>query len=112
MIYRAPSTRSQIFSLLKMLRVFALALSLLAIPAVNSQTNNGLHFELPANGNLRVENLRGAVIAEVWNENYVSVSAVADSGEPVKSPAVIESSSTLLSVRVARGPTVSAQVNL
>src|SRR5437660_5279694 len=41
-----------------------------------------LRFELPANGNLRIENLRGAVIARVWQENYVSVAAVTDSGKP------------------------------
>ncbi|MGZ5438196.1 MAG: hypothetical protein ACXWIF_19340, partial [Pyrinomonadaceae bacterium] len=30
------------------------------------QSNQNLRFELPSNGNLRVENLRGVVIAEVW----------------------------------------------
>src|SRR2546430_9856704 len=112
MIYRAPSTRSQIFSLLKMLRVFALALSLLAIPAVNSQTNNGLHFELPANGNLRVENLRGAVIAQVWNENYVSVSAISDDGQAAKFSPVVDRGETLLSIRLGRRTANTSPVNL
>jgi VWFA-related protein len=76
------------------------------------QTNQGLRFELPANGNLRIENLRGAVFVEIWNEPYVSVAAVTDSGAAVRSPAVIESSEKLLSVRVPRGPSNSARVNL
>ena len=76
------------------------------------QSNHSLRFELPANGNLRVENLRGAVIVEVWNEPYVSIATVADTGESVKSPAAIESSNSLLSIRVARGAISSAPVNL
>ncbi len=83
-----------------------------ALASFSSAQNQSLRFELPANGNLRVENLRGAVIAEVWNEPYVSISAVADTGATVKSPAVIESSSSLLSVRVARGAAGSTPVNL
>src|ERR1041385_3788898 len=66
------------------------------------QTNSGVRLELPANGNLRVENLRGAVIMEVGDESFVSVAAIAETGEQVASPAVIQSSATLLSVRVAR----------
>ena len=76
------------------------------------QSNQSLRFELPANGNLRIENLRGAIIVEVWSEPYVSVAAVTDSGEAVRSPAVIESSDKLLSVRVSRGTPNSARVNL
>ena len=112
MIYRAPSTRSPIFFLLKLLCVSALALSWLAIPAVNSQTNNGLHFELPANGNLRVENLRGAVNAEVWNENYVSVSAISDNGQAANVPPVVDRGETLLSIRLSRNTANTSPVNL
>ncbi len=75
------------------------------------QTDTSLRFELPANGNLRVENQRGAVAVEVWNEPYVSISAVADTGESVRSPAVIQSSESLLSIRVARAAG-SVRVNL
>jgi len=77
-----------------------------------SQTNQDLRLELPANGNLRVENLRGGVIAELWDENYVSVSAISDSGQPSRSPAVIQRSDSLLSVRVARGPLGAPKINL
>lgn len=71
---------------------------------INSQEPEGLRFELPANGNLRIENLRGGVIVESWTENFVSVSAITDSGQQSRSPAVIQRSDSLLSVRVARGP--------
>ena len=70
--------------------------------STKAQTNSGVRLELPANGNLRVENLRGAVIMEVGDESFVSVAAVAENGEQIASPAVIQSSASLLSVRVAR----------
>ena len=96
--------------------VLAAALVLSFIPAsasVNSfQTEQGLRFELPTNGNLRVDNLRGVVIAEVWNEPYVSIAAVTDTGEAIRSPAIIESSERLLSIRVSRSTAKAARVNL
>jgi VWFA-related protein len=83
-----------------------------AFTAFSQNSNQGLRFELPANGNLRVENLRGAVIAEVWDQPYVSIAALTDSGEAVRSPAVIQSSDSLLSVRVPRVAGKAARVNL
>ncbi len=97
---------------LLIIAALAIAVSFAPFHSSASQSNQNLRFELPANGNLRVENLRGAVIAEVWNEPYVSIAAVTDSGESVRSPAVIESSASLLSVRVTRGAVGSARVNL
>lgn len=78
----------------------------------NNQSEQGLRFELPANGNLRVENLRGGVIAEVWDEKYLAISAVTDTGAAIRSPAVIQSSESLLSVRVPREINSTARVNL
>ncbi len=72
------------------------------ISQTRAQTNSGVRLELPANGNLRVENLRGAVIMEVGDESFVTVTAVGENGEQMASPAVIQSSPSLLSVRVAR----------
>ena len=101
-----------------MLRVIALAAVVFAaqiptrVSAFIPQPPQDLNLELPANGNLRVENLRGGVIAELWDQNYVSVAAVTDSGEQSRSPAVIHRSETLLSVRVARGPLGSPKINL
>jgi VWFA-related protein len=74
------------------------------LPAVHPQTPEGLRLELPANGNLRIENQRGGVMVELWPENYVSVAAITDSGQQSRSPAVIQRSDSLLSIRVARGP--------
>ena len=95
--------------------VLAAALVLSFIPASASvtpfQSNQSLRFELPGNGNLRVENLRGVIIAEVWSEPYVSIVAVTDTGEAMRSPAVIESSDRLLAIRVPRSA-AKAHVNL
>ena len=88
--------------------VVAVAMTLNFVPPAlfvsktHAQTGNVVRLELPANGNLRVENLRGAVILDVGDEPHVSVAAVAEDGEQVPSPAVIQSSASLLSVRVAR----------
>ncbi len=80
-----------------------------AQPAI--AVEEALRLELPDNGNLRVENLRGGVIVEVWNEKYVSVTAISDRGELRRSPAVVQRTDTLVSIRVTRG--VSAQsINL
>jgi len=96
--------------------VLAAALVLSFIPASASvtsfQSNQSVRFELPSNGNLRVENLRGVVIVDVWSEPYVSIATVTDSGEAIRSPAVIESSDRLLSVRVPRGTANVPHVNL
>lgn len=74
------------------------------ISPAHFQISEGLRFELPANGNLRIENLFGGVIVEVWAENFVSIAAITDSGQPSRSPAVIQRTDSLLSIRVARGP--------
>jgi Ca-activated chloride channel homolog len=114
MIYRAPSTRFPTYSLLKLLCALALISPLIgsALPRVASQTNDALHFELPANGNLRVENLRGAVMAEVWNENYISVSAISNNGQAANVPPVVDRGETLLSIRLSRGTANTSPVNL
>ncbi|HYV25847.1 MAG TPA: VWA domain-containing protein [Pyrinomonadaceae bacterium] len=114
MIYRAPSTRSPAYSLLKVLCPLALILPLIgaALTSVASQKNDALRFELPANGNLRIENLRGAVIAEVWNENYVSVSAISDNGQAANVSPVVDRGESLLSIRLSRRTANASPVNL
>jgi VWFA-related protein len=92
------------FSLIAALCAGLVPHSSASVPPPILQTNNDLKFELPANGNLRIENLRGGVIAEFWPESYVLLTAITDSGQPSHSPAVIERSDTLLAIRVARGP--------
>ncbi|HEU5238768.1 MAG TPA: hypothetical protein VFU37_16675, partial [Pyrinomonadaceae bacterium] len=108
MRYRAPGNFSQTFSLNKFFcPVIVIALALSPIPAAFSravQSSGELRLELPVNGNIRVENLRGSVIAQVWNESYVSMAAVGDSGEASRLPATINRGESLLSIRLTRGP--------
>ena len=119
---RAPSQPSRTYSLSKFVcaaAAAALALLLLAAASPSStatQTPGELRFELPANGNSRVENFRGSVIAQVWKENYVSVAAIADSGEASRFPAIVDRGDGLLSIRLARaskdGPRVNLELNV
>src|SRR5260370_38907753 len=86
--------------------------NLISINVSATQSDEGLRLELPVNGNLRVENLRGGVIAELWNEDYVSLSAITDSGQESRSPAVVQRSDSLVSVRLARGAATATRINL
>jgi VWFA-related protein len=99
-----PAFRTKPFGLLVLLCIALVVHAGPILPPANYQTPEGLRFELPANGNLRIENLRGGVIVESWTENFVSVAAITDSGQQSRSPAVIQRSDSLLSIRVARGP--------
>lgn len=111
MDHRAPSNLSPTSFSKKIIRVL-LAICALALPAfVPAQSNGGVRFELPANGNIRVENLRGSVITQVWKENYVSVAAVADSGEGRNLPSVVDRGEGLLSIRLPRAAG-AARINL
>ena len=96
--------RKNSFSLIAVLCFALVAQAGMNISPVLPQTPAGLRFELPANGNLRIENPRGGVIVEVWPENFVSLSAITDSGQQSRSPAVIQRTDGLLSIRVTRGP--------
>lgn len=117
MHYRAPTAASQICSSFFGVRLIAMAVIIALVPTSGTakatpapQANGDLRLELPANGNIRVENFRGSVIAQVWNESYVSISAVADTGEARSLP-VADRKENLLSIRLARGSS-SARVNL
>src|SRR5229473_5046112 len=117
MFLAVPTTSSPFFFFRKLFCLLAgLCLAFVANVAVTNsaglQAEAGLRLELPANGNLRVENLRGGVIAEIWNENYVSVSALTDSGKESRSPAIVQRTDTLLSMRVPRGAAGAARINL
>lgn len=100
------------FGLIAALCVALVAQGAPTFPTRNAQSSEGLRFELPANGNLRIENLRGGVIAEVWRENYVSLVAITDRGRESRSPAVISRTDSLLSIRVARGAIGAQRINL
>jgi len=116
MFLAVPTTSSPFFFFRKLLCLLAgLCLAFVANVAVTNsaglQAEAGLRLELPANGNLRVENLRGGVIVELWSENYVSVSAITDSGQESRSPAIVQRTDSLLSMRVPRGAG-AARINL
>ena len=98
----SPALIREIAIWLELAMILSFVSPALFVSETKAQTNSGVRLELPANGNLRVENLRGAVIMEVGDEAFVSVSAIAESGELIASPAEIQSSASLLSVRVAR----------
>jgi Ca-activated chloride channel family protein len=99
-----PPNRKNSFGLIAVLCIAMLTQAGAAIPSAHFQTPQDLRFELPANGNLRIENLRGGVIVELWPESYVSVSAIADGGQTSRSPAVVQRTESLLSIRLGRGP--------
>ena len=103
---------TQILKLLCLIVTLACASSLTQTSARASQELDGLRFELPANGNVRVENFRGGIKVAVWAESYVSVAAIADNGRPSTVPPVVDSTGGLLSVRLARSAKESARVNL
>ena len=99
-----PHNRKNSFGLIAVLCIAMLTQAGASIPPAHFQTPQDLRFELPANGNLRIENLRGGVIVELWPESYVSVSAIADGGQASRSPAVVQRTESLLSIRLGRGP--------
>src|ERR1700694_49145 len=90
-MFLAVSSERPLSPVKRTLGIVALIWAVLAAqgPAPGSaptfQASQDLRLELPANGNLRVENLRGGVIAELWDQNYVSVAAITaveSNGEP------------------------------
>src|SRR5258708_5860220 len=92
----------KVFGLIAMLCVALVAQTPATLRGRSFNSSEGLRFELPSNGNLRIENLRGGVIVEVWDQHYVSVSAVADNGQVSEMPATIDRTDSLLSIRVTR----------
>jgi Ca-activated chloride channel family protein len=71
--------------------------------------------DLPANNSLRIENRRGGVNVEVWDEQHVSVSVTFEGETPKRSPVIIRRTEQLLNVLVASGATAAAsslRVNL
>ncbi|HEX8096500.1 MAG TPA: hypothetical protein VF507_00630, partial [Pyrinomonadaceae bacterium] len=65
-------------------------------------SDEGINVDLPAGGEIRVENRRGGVAVEVWKERYVSVSVTVEGGNwPLRTPPVsVQRSEHLLTVRV------------
>ena len=106
------SSRPYLRFFIQLVTVGGLLYSQIAFLNPAAAAQEGLTLELPNNGNLRVENLRGGVIINVWNESYVSVSAISDRGELSRSPAVVQRADALLTVRVSRGTGAASRINL
>ncbi len=71
--------------------------------------------DLPADGSLRIENRRGAVSVEVWDEKHISVTVTFEGETPPRSPVIIRRTEQLLNVLVASDATGKAshtRVNL
>src|SRR5918912_401606 len=66
-----------------------------------SADDDGVLADLPLGGELRVENPRGSVSVEVWNESYVTVSATVRGERPKGSPVSISRTEQLLTVSVS-----------
>lgn len=76
---------------------------------------DGVRADLPTGGELRIENRRGNVSVEVWNEQHVSVTAKVAGRSPARSPVVIQRTESLLKigvVRASRAAGTSARVDL
>jgi VWFA-related protein len=58
--------------------------------------------DLPAGGELRIENRRGNVSVEVWSEQHVSVTARVAGKAPQRSPVLIQRTESLLTIGVVR----------
>ncbi|MEP6743155.1 MAG: VWA domain-containing protein [bacterium] len=102
---------------LSLKRVFVVALCLACFPlsiaaeTPQSDTPQGIRIEFVAGSHLRIENQFGGVEAEVWKENYVTVSATVEGSKPLaRSPVVIENRKQLLSISIVRRPTDPAVV--
>jgi VWFA-related protein len=92
-------------------RVFALVLCFVSLPlclsgAPQQEASQGIRIEFVSGSHLRIENQFGDVDAEVWHENYVTVSAEVEGSKPLaRSPVVIENRKQLLLVSIVRRPT-------
>lgn len=98
-------------------RVFAVALYFALLPlslsaeTPQTETPQGIRIEFVTGSHLRIENQFGDIDAEVWKENYVTVSATVEGSKPLaRSPVVIENRKQLLSISIVRRPTDPAVV--
>jgi VWFA-related protein len=95
--------------------ILAALLFLLLAPQAKSSLfiDEGVRADLPLGGRLRVENRRGSVSVEVWNEKYVSITATIEGKTPNRSPVIIERTEQLLTIGVVNQTAVTpARVDL
>jgi VWFA-related protein len=77
------------------------------LPSTASSTSidQDIRIDVATNAHVRVENQFGAIVASVWKQKYVSVSASIQGSVPFKrSPIVIDNRSNRLTISVVRTP--------
>src|SRR5256885_13798802 len=96
---------------LSLKRVFLGALFFVLLPlpvsadSLQSEPLQGIRIEFVSGSHLRIENQFGGVDAEVWKENYVTVSVTIEGSKPLaRSPVVIENRKQLLLISIVRRP--------
>jgi VWFA-related protein len=77
--------------------------------ALDETMRGSIRADLPPGGELRVENRRGTVSVEVWNERHVAVAATVEGQTPRRSPVIIQRTEKLLTVSVARQSAASSE---
>ncbi len=87
-----------------MLRFLILA-ALLFPPTVSAVTFDEIRIDVPARAQLKVRNDFGNVSVELWNQNYVTVSATIDNSANLsRSPILIDNRGAVVTISVVRRP--------
>lgn len=103
-VFRNALSSIRVLSLLALLFVF--------VPSI-AQNDESVRADLPSTGALRVENSRGGVSLEVWNEQYVSVSTTIEGAPPARVPVIIQRTEQQLTVSITHAPLGTlARINL
>ena len=92
----------------KVLKVLCGLIFLAAFSPVTARADGEIRFDLPAGGQLKVRNDYGNVAVEVWNNEFLGVSANigGETGSRLRqSPILIESRGLTMSITVVRRPT-------
>ncbi|HEV7396542.1 MAG TPA: VWA domain-containing protein [Pyrinomonadaceae bacterium] len=99
------------------LRLFVVAVAISSVliqrPAIVSSQSKDIHFDLPANGQLRVENQFGDLRVSVGKQRDVAIAVdIEGSMAAIQSPVIVETKQNLLSIAVNRQPGRQQQINL
>jgi VWFA-related protein len=92
---------------LKVYKVFLGLIVLTAFSPATAHADDEIRIDLPAGGELKVRNDFGNVNAEVWNNNYVAVSATIGGDGSTRlnrSPIIIDNRGKLITISVVRRP--------
>ena len=92
----------------KVKKVLCGLIFLVAFSPATARADGDIRFDLPAGGQLKVRNDYGSVYAEVWNNEFLSVSATIGGESTTRLrrslPIVIETRGSLISISVVRRP--------